>query len=166
MYSSLSLIGYNSELIKQSQLSTLTSFIVPLLTFFRGGGEIPFGTFGCFDPHHLNKLNAYHPPTGISPFKGLFRFGHLPRVSEDCFGVWCFESSQNAAIAWAWLKAAPIIRTDGSARPACSVATFAAPAAITGNASVDRWTFELCQCDVLDHRGYLVRCTATPRWVG
>lgn len=37
MYNSLSLIGYNSELlIKQSQLSTLTSFIVPLLTFFRG----------------------------------------------------------------------------------------------------------------------------------
>lgn len=57
MYNSLSLIGYNSELlIKQSQLSTLTSFIVPLLTFFRGGGEIPFG---CFDPHHLKKLNDY-----------------------------------------------------------------------------------------------------------
>ena len=77
MYNSLCLIRYNSELlIKQSQLSTLTSFIVPLLTFFRDGGEIPFG---CLDPHHLNKLNAYHPPTGISPFKGLFRFGHLPR---------------------------------------------------------------------------------------
>lgn len=134
MYNSLSLIGYNSELlIKQSQLSTLTSFIVPLLTFFRGGGEIPFG---CFDPHHLKKLNDYIHLQGTT-FRcclGLVICHEFPRF----FGFDGVSSSQNAAIPWAWLKAAPIIPTDGSARPSCSVATFAASAAITGNASVDR----------------------------
>lgn len=38
------------------------------------------------------KLHAYHPPTGISPFKVLFRFGHLPR----------FDGVSS------WLKAAPM----------------------------------------------------------